>query len=141
MPSATSGGGSNIASAQIVDGTIVAVDINDATITAAKMAAGSGIPTVEKTAGTTHSLTTTATNTVLVIAKGNVSGNGWNGNVNLKYGGVTKDFVTMQATGDGGTNKDAFCLVYSETPGAATADITVDGLTVNNVVITVLKLK
>ena len=71
---------------------------------------------VETTTGVTHSLTTLAGQTVIVWAKGKQVGDTF-----LKYGGVQKDIF------DPGTSDEfgSFALMYTEVPGAATADITV----------------
>src|SRR4051794_4174709 len=76
-----------------------------------------GLVSFETTAGTTHSLTTVANEKVLVIAKGSTTG----GTVTLSYNGVQKDSVTTTA------NRSAWCLMYTETPGAATANIIIGG--------------
>lgn len=84
-------------------------------------------PIVETTAGTTHSLTTIAGQKVIVWAKGAILDGGYDGGnyaINLKYGGTLKD-VTYQQLGNT-SNKYGFALMYTETPGAATANITVD---------------
>lgn len=81
----------------------------------------------ETTAGATHSLTTTATQRVVVWAKGYVTlGGSSNATVNLKYNGVTKDSVYVATTYAGSY---PFSLMYTETPGAATANVTVENAT------------
>lgn len=79
---------------------------------------------VETTSGTTHSLTTVAGQKVIVWAKGNVDSNTNDRVISLKYNGVTKDTTTTDG-GGGGTAQVPFALMYTETPGAATHDITV----------------
>lgn len=122
------------------DGTLAAnSDAKVATQKAVKTYVDTNTVAIETTAGATHSLTTTAGQTVWVIAKGYCVQTGGTSTVNLKYGGVTKDSCN---TGDnGGTNDSApFCLMWTDTPGAATADITVtDGSNVASVKIMVLK--
>lgn len=100
----------------------------------------------EVTAATTHSLTTTASQKVIVIAKGNLTNVGDAGlqTVTLAYNGVTKDTVGIAVDTDGIANlKVPFTLVYTEAPGAATANITVatTGATLENVVILVQKIR
>src|SRR4051794_37900880 len=95
---------------------------------------------VETTTGTTHSLTTVAGQKVIVWAKGSVNGSGGiNQTVLLKYNGVTKDTILVRA---GNSTDTPFEVMYTETPGAATQNITVtiSGDTLNNVVIIVLKI-
>jgi hypothetical protein len=99
----------------------------------------------ESSTGVTHSLTTTAGQTVVVWAKGDayVDGNNLTRTITLKYGGVTKDTVNAKnMPGDAADNKYPFSLMYTETPGAGTANITVEisGDSVANVVIIVAKL-
>lgn len=97
-------------------------------------------PLVETTTGVTHSLTTTTGQRVVVWASGEVSvGVGATVTVNLKYNAVTKHTVSLGSASADGSDR-AFSLMYTETPGAATANITVDGGTLANVVIIVLKL-
>lgn len=102
------------------------------------------IPIIETTTGTTHSLTTVAGQQVIVWAKGNVaytSAGAQSGNVTLSYSGVQKD-VTIPYNENNTINK-TFSLMYTETPGAATEDITVAASfgTIANVVIIVLKIR
>lgn len=93
--------------------------------------------TIETTAGATHSLTTTASQKVVVFVKGRLATNGSTSNnlVTLAYNGVSKDTVQM------GGEIVPFALMYTETPGAATHDITVsvNNGSVETVVIIVLK--
>ncbi len=92
----------------------------------------------ETTTGVTHSLTTTASQKVLVIVKGSCSGTVVR-TVSLKYNGVTKDTITAGVIG--GDVIHPFSLIYTETPGAATQNITVttDAGSLANVVIIVMK--
>jgi len=97
--------------------------------------------TIETTSGTTHSLTTLANQKVVVIVKG------WLGPVTsntthtltLKYNTVTKD--TVQICESSNLGRIPFCMQYTETPGAATQNITVEtsGPILNDVVIIVMK--
>lgn len=100
------------------------------------------VVTIETTAGATHSLTTTAGQKVVVWAKGNSTASDANTRtLELKYNGVTKDTVTI--TPNQFSSQDGwvlpFALMYTETPGAATQDITVttSNGSVGNVVIIV----
>jgi len=100
--------------------------------------AAASVPTIETTSGTTHSLTTTAGQKVVVWATGDVESSNAGATVNLKYNGVTKHSVTVTAYSSGA--RAGFSLMYTETPGAATQNITVDGATVANVAIIALKI-
>ncbi len=93
--------------------------------------------TVETTTGTTHSLATVAGQLVLVWAKGNNSA-GAASTITLKYNTVTKDTVTV---GDNGGNAVPFSLFYTETPGAATQNITVEASAGTNLNVTILVVK
>lgn len=91
--------------------------------------------------GTTLSLTTTIGQKVIVWATGtcSVAGNPFNMITSLKYNGTTKQ--TCQFHGNYGVQNDtSFSLQYTDTPGAATANITVtsDAGSLSNVVITAL---
>lgn len=102
--------------------------------------------TIETTTGTTHSLTTVAGEKVIVWAKGNIVwGGDNNGSATLKYNTVTKDTILYkQDSGSGSDWELPFAMMYTETPGAATQNITVeeaDGSTLSNVVIIVMKIK
>lgn len=77
---------------------------------------------VETTTGVTHSLTTTAGQVVCVWVKGECDYSGATTTITLAYNGVTKDSLT---TSDLDNSDFPFALMYTETPGAATADITV----------------
>ncbi len=93
---------------------------------------------VETTSGTTHSLTTTASQRVVVWASGIINNNGGTTpTVSLQYNGVTKHSVTTTID-----NRITFALMYTEVPGAATNDITVSTSagTVTSVVILVFKI-
>lgn len=102
-----------------------------------------GAVSVASASAATLSLTTTSTQTVVVWAKGNVdvSFAGGSATAALKYNGVTKDSVTAtMSAGNAQNGTVPFALMYTEAPGAGTQDITVDGGTVSNVDIIVLKL-
>jgi hypothetical protein len=94
---------------------------------------------VQVVAGTTLSLTTVANQKVIVWVKGQISSNNNNRTMTLAYNGVTKDTVVVDG-GLSGTDFLAFSLMYTETPGAATHDITVSASigSLSNVVIMVL---
>ena len=95
------------------------------------------LPRIETTAGTTHSLTTVAGEKVIVWAKGNVTNSGQM-IITLKYNGVVKDTVILNPN----STPKGFSLMYTETPGANTYNITIDteGTTCENPVIIVLKI-
>ena len=99
--------------------------------------AGATSISVETTTGVTHSLTTTAGQVVCVWAKGNQTSTSGVTNIYLNYNAVQKDTVVSRVSSSGDDNP--FCLMYTETPGAATQDITVtiDAGTIENVVIMV----
>ena len=100
---------------------------------------GATYPTIETTTGTTHSLTTTANQRVIVWAKGDATNVAAGANVNLKYNAVLKDTAYVREVGNN-SSSIAFSLMYTQTPGAATQNITVDGGgTLANVVIMVMK--
>jgi hypothetical protein len=94
----------------------------------------------ELTVGTTHSLTTTTGERVAVWARGATDGTaGTTLTLTLKYNGVTKDTLT---SGDHSSIPTPFSLMYTETPGVGTANITVEksaGTFLGNVVIMVMK--
>jgi len=97
--------------------------------------------TIQTTTGVTHSLTTTAGQKVMVWVKGDLSitaAGAQTATVSLKYNTVAKDVVVPYS--ENVTTRRAFALHYTETPGAATQDITVttDVGTLANVVILVL---
>jgi hypothetical protein len=93
----------------------------------------------ETTSGVTHSLTTLAGQRVLVWAKGSRTADNADYTTTLSYNGVSKDSITTN--GATSSDKIAFTLMYTETPGAATADITVttSGGSLSDVKIIVLK--
>jgi len=95
---------------------------------------------VEVTTGVTHSLTTVAGQKVVVIAKGNLTPGTSSRNVLLNYNAVQKDIVVIRQAA--ATDVIPFCLQYTETPGAATQNITVttSGGSLANVVILVFKI-
>lgn len=143
-------GGSLVTSDSIVDGSVLNADVNAAAAIAQSKIAGTpndntGIVAVERTVGATHALTTVANQRVVVIATGNlgISSSTLLDTVNLKYNGVTKDSIEVGESGGNGNNRDAFCLTYTEVPGAATANITVDAdfYSPTNVKILVMKFK
>ncbi len=101
------------------------------------------ITAIETTTGVTHSLTTVAGQRVLVFAKGNIT-HALNGeaprNMYLNYNGVQKDTVRGASDSDGTSAATPFFMMYTETPGAATQNITVTSdAALENVVITVIK--
>lgn len=83
--------------------------------------------TITTATGTTLSLTTLAGQKVIVWAKGVFADNNTlDISVYLKYNGVTKDTCTMNIPTTGATYKYPFALMYTETPGAGTQNITVE---------------
>lgn len=100
--------------------------------------------TIETTSGATHSLTTTAGQRVIVLAKGNFNPGGTvnGGNATLVYNGVTKDTSAYGQSGGSSSNKYPFALMYTETPGAATANVVIATSTgsVENGMIIVIKI-
>ena len=141
------GGASAIASAQIVDQTIINADINDAAaIEQHKIESSQGDNTDlishEQTDGVSHALTTVAGQRVMVFVTGNINITNAVGTVTLKYNGVTKDTVLAGGTGAGASQRAAFAMQYSEIPGAATQNITVatSSGSVENCIIRVIKL-
>lgn len=140
-------GGSLVTSSSIVDGEIINDDVSAAAaIAQSKIGIGlngaTDLFSIERTVGTTHSLTTTADQRVLVFAKGDITdGTGSTRSITLSYNAVTKDTVNSQGSGSATVNP--FALSYSEVPGAATQNITVAASagSLANVVITVIKFK
>ena len=94
--------------------------------------------TGESTTAATASLATTATQRVIVWAKGDITTTAIV-TLTLAYNGVTKDQVGVGYTS---SIRFPFSLIYTEVPGAATNNITVTttGGTLANVKIMVLKL-
>lgn len=87
--------------------------------TTAFVAAAVPAITIQTTAGSTHSLTTTASQNVIVWAKGTTPAG--TGTITLTYGGSTKDTMSY-ATGAGTCG---FALMWVGTPGAGTYDLVV----------------
>jgi len=89
--------------------------------------------------GTTLSLTTTAGQKVIVWAKGDCEDTAGDTVVNLKYNSVTKDSVAVGPAVTTSNENYPFALQYTETPGAGTQNVTVDGsASLANVVIIAL---
>ena len=75
---------------------------------------------------TTLSLTTTASQKVIVWAKGDAAFvDNLTFTVTLQYNGVTKDTASLRETNNTGSSTAPFSTMYTETPGAATHNITV----------------
>ncbi len=111
--------------------------VNPSTLANAAILGLTGAPVIATAATTTLSLTTIASQRVIVWAKGYLNTSGTSTSVTLAYNGVTKDTVTMGIATV--TNwRIPFALMYTETPGAGTHDIVVSGGT--DVQIIVLKL-
>jgi hypothetical protein len=91
---------------------------------------------------TTYSLTTTANQRVMVWAKGDLVPGAATRTITLQYNAATKDTVVVVETSAGSTRRWPFSLMYTEVPGAATQNITVNtsGGTLANVKIMVLKM-
>lgn len=101
----------------------------------------SKMPIIETTSGTTHSLATVASQQVIVFAKGHYTGTSSDANILLNYNGVEKDKVVIDSSSTG--DNVPFSLMYTETPGLATQDITVTSSagSVNDVKIIVIKIQ
>ena len=94
---------------------------------------------IETSVGETHSLTTVAGQTVIVWVTGTHTGSSGANDIELKYNNVVKYTITPDPANAG--DVVSFAMMYTETPGAATANITVvSGLTLATVKIVVLKL-
>lgn len=93
----------------------------------------SGMVTVFVSTTGTLSLTTNANQKVVVTAKcnrvhGSNTGNGSDASCYLKYNGVIKDTCHYGIyAGSGGNFSMPIALQYTETPGAGTHDITIEG--------------
>lgn len=94
---------------------------------------------VESTLGVSHALTTVASQVVVVWASGNLNNGTSDQTVTLLYNGVAKHALTI---GAGSGPSVGFTGIYTETPGAATANITVTttGGDLENVRILVMKI-
>lgn len=82
--------------------------------------------TVIETTSLPYSLTTTAGQRVIVFARATFGSTGGSGVAfNLTYNGVTKDTVTVNIGGP--SDSQEYSLMYTEIPGAATANVTLSG--------------
>ena len=118
MPLAGGGSGS-VTGVNIVDGSISNADIaSNAAIASSKIDMA-----IYSVAGTTLSITTTATSKVQVFAKGtgNNAGAGW---LKLNYDGVQKDIVNIHG-GNSAFVVQCMTCMYTEVPGAGTKNITI----------------
>lgn len=108
---------------------------------AVKTYVDNNFPTIETTSGATHSLTTVAGQVVVVWAKADISESSASATITLKYNGVTKD-TAVYTDNDAGAKVTPMALMYTETPGAATQNITLETSTgsLSNVKIIVMKL-
>jgi hypothetical protein len=114
-----------------------------AVATTAFVTAQSTAITIETTVGTTHSLVTTAGQKVMVWVTGVlqcVSAGSSTRTVSVKYNGVTKNSAIIY--NENVTSYRPFALMYTETPGAATQNITVttSSDTLSDVVIMLQKI-
>jgi hypothetical protein len=101
--------------------------IPEAFVSPVSIATGAGAPV-------SLSITTLAGQRVVCFAKGVYDPGGTAGYTDivlLQYNGVTKDSNAIAGTGSAGTVKanQPFALMYTETPGAGTHDITVTATT------------
>lgn len=97
---------------------------------------------IEQSSGTTHSLTTVANQKVVVMVKGDFTGSSDPETISVSYNGVQKDAVRVELSNS--TFFSPFSLQYTEIPGAATHNITVEVTTggiIANVKIIVMKLQ
>lgn len=141
-----SSGGSVVGSSNITDGAIVNADINNAAaipIGKLDIKEDATIPfvAIESTAGATHSLTTIANQECMIVVTGSTNGAIGARDINLKYNGTILAKTDIKI--DGGTLAERwpFAITANVTPGAATANITVDGgSALANINIVVLKL-
>lgn len=102
------------------------------------------LPVIETTAGATHSLTTVANEKVIVWVKGYLTESSSNNTtITLSYNSVAKDTTVANENDSTNNLTHPFALMYTETPGAATADITVTTSqgSLSAVVIIVLKIR
>ena len=143
-------GGSNVGSAQINDGAIVNADVNAAAAIAQSKLAGSAngdtdLIAFELTNGATHSLTTVANQRVLVIVRAGIRVNSstLDGTITVSYGGVGKKTIGWDVPSVGTSSLAPVTLMYTEVPGAATANITVASSVygLEDVQIVVIKMK
>lgn len=96
----------------------------------------------EFTDGATHSLTTTANQRVVVFATGQLhTASSLNETLTIAYNAVTKQTIVSDTGNSWSSNIVPFSLTYTETPGAATANIVVASSagSVSNVKIVVIK--
>lgn len=139
-------GGSQIGSSNITDGAILNADINASAAIAQSKIAGSGnnnsdIIAVVSGSDAALSVTTVADQRMIVFINGYYTSNGVNGTISGQRGGVSKQ--TISAGGDS-TEPYPFSLMWLETPGAVTEDISVSPSAQNTITsynIVVVKLK
>jgi len=101
---------------------------NSTKVATTAFVSSASVPTIETTAGTTHSLTTTANQKVIVWATGLTSiptGSPGQITVDLKYDGTLKKSTTPRIVDTTGGTRIPFFLMYTETPGAGTKNVTV----------------
>lgn len=124
MPLVTTGG-TTVSGATIQDESIYNADIApDASIARSKLNITGGSIQVETTVGATHSLTTLAGQIVMVFGFCDVEqGHFGNEVVTLSYNSVTKDTAQSDDDNISANIRLSYALAYTETPGAATANI------------------
>lgn len=140
------GGGGTTTSSTIVDNEIVNADINSAAaIAQSKLGVSTDqntdIVAVQESTDALLSLVTVADQRVVVHVVGECVSSGAAGVVTLAYNGVTKQEHDVKYSN---TQGGAFSLMYTEIPGAATANITVaggGGCTINSYKIVAYKFK
>lgn len=120
-------GGSIVGSAQITDGAIVNADVNAAAAIAQSKIAGaagssSDIVRVLTSSNAALSVTTLAGEKVVAWAFGNTAGAVGAALVSINYNSVAKCTAECET---GLNQAKSFCVGYTETPGAATNNITV----------------
>lgn len=94
--------------------------------------------TISSTASNTLSITTGLTDKVMVWAKGTITGSTSSGSVALIYNGVVKDASTIKQAA--AADETTFALMYSETPGAATANVVASVIATGALTITNVKI-
>lgn len=76
---------------------------------------------ISSVAASIMSLTTASNDKAIIWARGTITGSASAGSVALIYNGTTKDALEVKQAA--AADQTAFSLMYSETPGAATANV------------------